>query len=434
MTGGKGRQLRLLSMVLAASLGVAACGSSSSSSSSTTQSVSGTLTIWDNAYFPTDNGPGLKAIDKAFEQKYPDVKIDHVGVPYDQFFQKLRAAIAAKQGPDVVTLYPGLFAADYEQGLQPLDDLLTPQVKRDTTLLDISRAPDGHTYAVPFTVYGFVYYGNKELLSQAGIDTPPTTWSDLLADCGKLKSAGIPAISGAWKDGYLLDWFQYIYGDMLLDPAATAEITAAKLPFNDPRMVQALSLAQQMDKAGCFAPGSDDRTLQDMDDQFTAGKAAMLLDVGLPDRITTFAKGIGIENVEVFAPPMVPGSAYTSQLIDVGPNSGYGITKWTKNAAAARAYVSFLLSSQAQGIMWKVNHRLPNNTTVKMSGSNPAENQLFHLLGLPDNHTIYLAIPASVSAVLERQAASVVHGSTSAQSAADQMEQAMGQLRPKYQK
>ena len=44
-----------------------------------------------------------------------------------------------------------------------------------------------------------VWY-NKELFEKAGIDAPPATWDEFLADVQKLKDAGITPIAVGEKD------------------------------------------------------------------------------------------------------------------------------------------------------------------------------------------------------------------------------------------
>lgn len=393
-----------------------------------------TLTVWDYGYFADDNQRGLEAIDAAFEAANLDITINHIGVPYNTFAGKFNAAIAAQSGPDIVSVYPGIFAAEFAQGLTDLSEIVTPELKNEVDFLDISVAPNGKLYAVPFTTYGFSYFTNKALLAEAGITESPTSWDELIRSCRQLRAAGIEPISSGWQDGYLLDWFFYIFLDMLLTDDELGELGAANLPVNSEPFNAAMGLIAEMNDAGCFAEGGAGRQIVDFQDQFKQGNAAMVLDIGLPSQLNDYADAIGEENVDVFAPPMVPGAALNGPLIDAGPNSGFGITTWATSTDAASKYIAFLLSSEAQTIMWELNDRLPNNNTVPLSSDWETAQKLLDFYQFPENRTTYLAFPASVMAEMESRASAFMAGTVTGAEITNAMEDVVSKLRPGLQK
>src|SRR5690606_39544853 len=86
-----------------------------------------TLTVWDFKYADRNMNPTMVKIDKMFMAKYPNVKINHVSQPNDQYYQLLRAAAQANRGPDVVMLH-GARGDVYELDpiLVKLDDYIKP--------------------------------------------------------------------------------------------------------------------------------------------------------------------------------------------------------------------------------------------------------------------------------------------------------------------
>jgi len=56
-------------------------------------------------------------------------------------------------------------------------------------------ALDGKNYGVPWDMGMVGFWYNKDLFAQAGISTPPATWTEFLADVGKLQTAGIVPIA-----------------------------------------------------------------------------------------------------------------------------------------------------------------------------------------------------------------------------------------------
>jgi ABC-type glycerol-3-phosphate transport system substrate-binding protein len=117
---------RHLILVFCWLLVVGACtedGTSTSSPTATSAAeLEGELTIWN---FDLTGGARERAIhelDRRFMELHPAVEINHVGLGYGNLLTKARAMIAAQRGPDIISLYPGAFAADYRQGLIPLDE------------------------------------------------------------------------------------------------------------------------------------------------------------------------------------------------------------------------------------------------------------------------------------------------------------------------
>ena len=137
-----------------------------------------TLTVWDTAYVPA-NPAGIEAwdeIDGNFMEKYPNVTIDHAGFPFDGYWpDKIQAALAAKEGPDVANMYinPPFFP-----GLWPLNGLLSEEQRSTMQLLADWERQDPALHELPYTTYGYVWLYNKFMFQQAGLDpeAPPETW------------------------------------------------------------------------------------------------------------------------------------------------------------------------------------------------------------------------------------------------------------------
>jgi ABC-type glycerol-3-phosphate transport system substrate-binding protein len=90
-----------------------------------------------------------------------------------------------------------------------------------------------------------VYY-NLADFQKAGIASPPKTWADFLADCQKLKDAGITPINigggGAdtWADLYVLK--ALVASDVYAkDPDWLSKLVAGKTTFHDPLFVGAVT-------------------------------------------------------------------------------------------------------------------------------------------------------------------------------------------------
>src|SRR2546421_8375098 len=98
-----------------------------------------TLKIWDIFYFPKQKGAAGAAgkaellIDQAFMKQYPNVTIEHVGVPGTDFSTDLRKFVASRSAPDVVTDGGGSFPqnAGFSKAMYPMYKLITPQLRAE---------------------------------------------------------------------------------------------------------------------------------------------------------------------------------------------------------------------------------------------------------------------------------------------------------------
>lgn len=142
-----------------------------------------TLEFWTLSLSPTFDDY-IKAMIADFEKQNPDIKINWIDVPYNAAVQKLTAAIAARQAPDVVNLNTS-WAIDFaaQGALAPLDELITAQDKAlYWDKLWNSTVIDGKSYAFPWYASIPIMMYNTDLFKKAGLNPnqPPETWEQVL--------------------------------------------------------------------------------------------------------------------------------------------------------------------------------------------------------------------------------------------------------------
>ena len=179
-----------------------------------------TVKVWDVQYFPKQSGSAgalgkaMLQIDQAFMKKYPNIKVDHVGVPGSQFITQMRTFVASRKGPDVVTDGGGSFPVNsgFAKAMRPMYDLITPQQKKE-----LGRVPGGRGHRRRGPLRDPRPGPRLPLLLQQGDVlegrdlAPPQTFQDLLSDCSALKKVGITPITNGWSgSGGNIPWN---YGD-----------------------------------------------------------------------------------------------------------------------------------------------------------------------------------------------------------------------------
>lgn len=389
-----------------------------------------TLVIGDTGYIAEGNKPALDAIDKAFMKKYPNVTIKHQGAGFYDYFKRFTANIAAGTGPDVTSMYPGVFAIQYKDGILPLQNLVTKADVKDRPLWGSAslRSPNGNLLAVPSSVYLYTFLQNKKLFAQAGVPlTSTSTFAGLLQACDKFNAAGITPFAAGFKGGVYLEWFVYIWGDQLLSKSESVKWSHLTIKANNPKFVKAVDYVKQMVDHKCFDSNADSQDDVASIDQFYAGKVAMTT---TPDSTAKANKSLGAANVNVTLPSLLPDNAWGGPLTDSGPDSAYGITKWSKNPKWAWKWIEFATSKEGASIAFKLNGRPPVNIRVNTSSvPDKPQRQLLALLKNPLNHTIYTSFTPVSLDPLHRLSPDLFRGNASAQSIMDQVEAQIARVR-----
>src|SRR3954449_2934751 len=154
------KQRALWSVLLAAVLALAGCGSAGGSNS-TDSGSGGKLVVWD---WKSSDANAANYVAKAkadFAKKHPGVTVEFVAQPFDQYYTLLGSAIQSGKGPDVMLFNGGGQLRDRIGSLVPLDQYIGPDKARLAGWDAFSK--DGKTYAAPVTLQGHPIYYNKSM-------------------------------------------------------------------------------------------------------------------------------------------------------------------------------------------------------------------------------------------------------------------------------
>jgi glucose/mannose transport system substrate-binding protein len=158
---------------------------------------------------------GLAAMQKVFEDKYPDIKFVNAAVAGGSGTNAravLATRLSAGDPPDSWQAHAGQeIIGTYVAANQvaPLDDFYKQSGFADVlpkTLIPLI-SKDGHPYSVPVNIHrSNVMWYNPKVLSDAGV-TVPTTWDEFFAACDKIVAAGKICISlgPQWTAMHLLE-------------------------------------------------------------------------------------------------------------------------------------------------------------------------------------------------------------------------------------
>ncbi len=196
--------------------------------------------------------------------------------PTDKYQAFMQTSIAGNNVPALFTWWNGnqlsdLVATGAAADLTPFWD----QANKDGTFSATQRdlvTVDGKPYGVLLNVANWVVFYNTHAFEKAGIAAPPTTWAELMADCDKLKAAGITPFNAPASGG----WMPFIWFSQLVlgtNPDDFVGLTSGKVPYDGPTVQNAFKVWGEMYAKGYF---SDPRE-QDFNKNFTNSSTAMFL-------------------------------------------------------------------------------------------------------------------------------------------------------------
>lgn len=342
-------------LVITVPLLLSACGSKSTAASSSAAGASGgatagqaTVHVLDYYNEGNDNkviGAALTACGKA-----NNLTIDRNAVPGAGLIQKVLQQSSSKTLPDVLMLdNPDLQQIAKSGALTPLSDYDIPTAGYAPGILQAGTFKD-KIYGLAPTVNSIALFYNKDVLTKAGI-APPTTWEELRADAKKLTSGS-----------------QY---GLALDANATYEGSWTFLPFmwsnggtetniTTPQVAEALQFWVDLVKDGSLSKGALNWTQADAENQFAAGKAAMMVNGPWQFPTLDAVKGLnyGVVPIPVNKTGQVPQAPLGGEVWTV-PNTGNAGNE--KNAAKI---VACLNSDANQIAMGVARGTVPSKTTL----------------------------------------------------------------------
>ncbi len=421
------RRWILVAGVAVAAMLATACSSGGTSSNSASGPV--TLTVWEN-YGTEQNATALKNMAAAFHKLHPNITVNVVSQPADNYFALLQAAAVSKTGPDLAVMWTGLFTLQYKdfltnlQGKVPAAALarIDPDALKWTSN-DFN--PSNGPYVIPLENQFYIGFYNKADFAKAGVTSVPTDWSQLFAACQKLKAAGYMPMTygngGQPLGAEFYPWYDMSYMMIGSYPVTQwQKLYSGQIPWTSPTVSAQLSTWAKLKSSGCT--NSDVLTKTNNLGDFETGKAAMMIDGTWDTQKFTSALG---DKVAAFVPPF--SNAPIKGVVDFA-GDGLSMTTYTKHPTQAAQFLTFMTTQQAGAI---VNAAGLIPAIKGMSTSNPVNQQMLdfvsqdHLTAYPmlDN-VVQPEVVTTGSKVLP----SVLNGSMAPSAALQNMQTTFGQL------
>ncbi len=333
------KRSRIVAVVAGAALAALSLAGCSSGGGSGGSGGAKALTIEDY-YLPAQN-PYYTACAKQLGVK---LTINHVAGA--GLIAKVLQQASSRTLPDVLMLdNPDIQQIAASGALSPLSDYGLSS-KGDVPAVTAAGTYKGKLYGLEPVTNSIALYYNKKLLSAAHI-TPPKTWDELRADAKKLTTgktygfamSNINTYEGTWQ---FLPFFWSNGGD--------------EKDIATPQAAQALQFDLDLVKDGSLSKSSLNWAQLDVNNQFIAGKAAMMINGPWQLPALNAVKGLEFDSVPI---PTRTGAA------PVAPLGGEGytvpVTKNKDTMALAGKFVGCLNTPASQTRIAGLGGNVPTN-------------------------------------------------------------------------
>ncbi len=301
-----------------------------------------TITFW-HGYNADTETPFLEGtIIPAFQATHPNIIVQSVNIPYDQFHQKLITAIAGGTAPDLARL-DIIWVPEFGD-MGALANLGQDMPDFNTLKDTVFPGPlstnfiNGNYYGLPLDTNTRVLFYNKDVFTKAGIASAPTTMDEFNADCAKIVALGPDTycFADGGTYGWAVDPWIWSFGGAMTN----ADYTKATGFLNGADTVAAYQFMKDNIDNGYFHPGMMGGGV-DSWGGFGQGQIAMILEG--PWFPPSFAS-------------QFPDVQYGTALMPAGKGGSISVVggedivmfQQSQNKAAAAEFMSYMLSLDVQ--------------------------------------------------------------------------------------
>jgi multiple sugar transport system substrate-binding protein len=330
----------------------AACGGGSNTPSGT--SDKGPIQIWT-----MEDSKSFTALMQEFTQQ-TGIQVQVEAVPWGNVNDKLTTAVASGNGPDVMqiglSLLPTFESANALLDLRPyVNDHSGLQSSNYLGAVAANKInPSGKVLSVPWVSDVRVLFYRTDLLSAAGITSPPTSWSQLHDDAATL------AKRGQGKYGYYIpQWDSALPVEFTWDAGGDVIDSSGKVNFNTPQFKAAADFYISFYKDHLVPTSSD----FDQTQGFISGSAPMLISGPY------LAAGISSAAPQLngkWGVSMLPRDVSNTSLF---AGSNMGVWKGSKHVQASLRLLDWLAQPSSQLSWYKAANELPTVKTALSSST-----------------------------------------------------------------
>ena len=298
---------------------------------------------------------------------------------------QFQTAGATGNAPDLQYFWNGIYHMEsvWMGYVRPVNGLVSDELIKSSNPTLLSNF-GGNVHRVGWYSIPMVWYYNKDLFDQAGLDAdnPPLTWDELLNACDKLRGKGIEPIGGGIQDGYWGEWYLGHALPQNLDSTGEAvDLFIGERDFREPKYHEHWSRLEELKKLGFINKDMSSLELYPGIDLIVEGKLAMGESIGT--RLPADSKATGGQIGCMVMPVYGSGKMAGIPVFDV---QGLGISTDSKHPEAAAAFLEYLHTPDRLQAFWDATGWIPSSTNFDSSVIEDASvKQMWENWGMVEN-------------------------------------------------
>lgn len=187
-----------------------------------------------------------------YEVSHPDIKFEIISAQNQEYKEKIKIVVGGDDTPDIFFSWVGDFTERFIREGLILD--LTPYLEADPewkdslieSQMEQYTNKDGMVYGIPFRLDCKLFFYNKKMFDENGLEAPKT-WDELIAACETLKAAGITPIAFGnqepWSASHYMGTLNQIF---VPDDVRAKDYDPTSGEFTDPGYIEALEHYQAL--------------------------------------------------------------------------------------------------------------------------------------------------------------------------------------------
>jgi ABC-type glycerol-3-phosphate transport system substrate-binding protein len=209
------------------------------------------------------------------------VSITNIATESD-YLDRLAADLAGNDAPNVFMEYGGSRVIDYmdSDALVNLQPYLEADEEWYNSFQESAWEPAHYEdygyeglYAIPFTNYQIVFFSNKEILDEYGLEVP-TTWDELLEECAILKENGVQPFVVGEKDDYRFGHLHTVLSLKTYGPEVGKQLGSREMAYDGEEMETVYSMIQTLIDNGYLGDNLLSTDANQENSAFTNGECA----------------------------------------------------------------------------------------------------------------------------------------------------------------
>ena len=226
---------------------------------------------------------------KKYMEAHPDITIEYTMLTVDQFKNTIVTMIKSGEGPDLFPIPVGmtLNTALEENWFQPLNPYVTEDFEKTFDPMSFGegvthKGEDWYTITEVMPTIQCLFFYNKDVLKQAGVEKTPETYSEFAEACKKITEYGKGSVYGLIDGGKQINRLDVMARSLAAAAggkiAATTKVLTdgGRAPYDSEAMIKAMGLISQLVQDGSIHPDTVNISAPEAREMFAQGQAGFL--------------------------------------------------------------------------------------------------------------------------------------------------------------